>query len=182
MVAIPVPPLLEAGHLATAADMNAISALATFLISGKPFCSAQANATQALTGGGVRNVVKMQTKLIDTDSIFTGAGGGTPFTIQTPGWYRAKYFCPLASSNGDCGMLITTGSGNPQGAGVTNECWASGTSVSSGADYTAYSGGGLLPFYMYATDLVSLRVSPNSSVSTVLTDSAASMYVEFVSA
>lgn len=182
MAVIPVPPLLEAGHVATAADMNAISAVATFLISGKPFCMAQANATQALTGGGVRNVVKMQTKLFDTDSIFSGSGGGTPFTIQTPGWYRAKYWCPLASSNGDCGLFITTGAGNPQGAGVTNECWASGCSVSSTTDYTAYSGGGLLPFYMYATDQVSLRVSPNSSVSTVLTDSAAGMSVEFVSA
>jgi hypothetical protein len=82
------------------------------------------------------------------------------FTIQTPGWYKVSYGVNVGTVGGVFMTAVrsTTGSNNPQGAGVnSNYYWAGAANVV--ASSIAYPGStGDWPFYLYAGDYLSVFV------------------------
>ena len=171
----PKVPAIFAGQVVTSAQMNALSAVATFLF-GKPSAYVQASTTQALSGA---TSINFPTKIRDSDFMWA-SGSPTLLTVQTPGYYRVAYYVPHAATNSVSSVKITAGSNNPQ-VGATKLCW--GGSASASGAVVCCGAAGVLPVYMYQLDTVQVVVTPGSAVSTdVTTMGPASFSMEFVSA
>ena len=177
----PKVPAIFAGQVVTSAQMNALSAVATFLI-GKPsaYVQASTSTTQAMSGA---TPISFPAKIRDSDTPGMWASGSpTLLTVQTPSYYRVAYYVPHAVANSVSYVEITTGTNNPLTVGTTKQCWSGSASATSGAVFCC-GAAGVLPVYMYALDTVQVVVTPDSAVSTdVSTIGPASFSMEFVSA
>ena len=173
----PKVPAIYAGNIVTSVQMNALSAVAAFLLNNKPSAYVQASTTQAMSGA---TSISFPTKIRDNDGMWA-SGSPTLLTVQTPGYYRVAYYVPHAAANSVSSVKITTGTNNPLTPGTTKLCW-SGSASASGI-VACCGAAGVLPVYMYALDTVQVVVTPGSAVSTdVATIGPASFSMEFVSA
>jgi hypothetical protein len=157
---IPVIPRLDAGHIVTLSDMQALSSAATFLLA-KPIvlieqvANPQAIGTSATTlnnwsGAGV---------IYDTDSMWN-SGTSSRLTAQTPGWYRVAYAvnCSTAGGTYNTNLKSTTGANNPAGAGVTATHWAGYCNVTAASNPGYAGASGLWPAYFYVGDYLQVQM------------------------
>lgn len=178
MATVPALPSLPAGYLAQPADMNGLAAVAQFFINGKPFAQTRASTTQAFTGG-VLTVVTFGTKTFDNDGMFSAGFNG--LTVQTNGWYRVSYAIPLAGIS-DGVAQVTTGANNPAGSGITQQAWPANEGKAAGSQYSVAHAAGTFPNYLYALDQMQVLVSLASANSSVTTDFAAWLALEWIGA
>lgn len=169
---IPTIPVMPAGYVATAADMNALAYGVQFMLT-KPIVRARDNVgTQAV--GTATTTVSWGTTDFDTDGMYSG-GTPTRLTIQTPGFYKITYMISAAIAGTTLPMNasahVVTGANNPVGAGVDTEMWAGyGSGGVTGNRVTARSCG-VIPWYMYAADYVWVGCFASSTGMTLSTTS-----------
>jgi beta-mannanase len=157
--AIPSLPTLPAGYVVQVSDMNALSNAASFLMS-RPI-------TRIHDGVGGQSVgtTKVPVTFSAADFDSTGMWNSTfpaQLTVITPGYYKVSY--AIAQNSGvtmTSYIQVTTGSGNPQGAGYSTECCA-GYAFGSGGHTTPH-GSGIIPWYLYAGDIVQVYTFCNQS-------------------
>jgi hypothetical protein len=158
--------------------MNALSAVANFLINLKPVAYVQASTstTQAMSGA---TSISFPTKIRDSDGMWN-SGSPTLLTVQTPGYYRVAYYVPHAAVASISYVKFTAGTNNPQYP-TTKLCWSG--SAQGSAAVVCCGAAGVVPVYMYLGDTVEVVVTPGSAVSTdFATIAPASFSMEFVSA
>jgi hypothetical protein len=172
-----------AGYVVTVADMNNMAACASFALA-KPVCRVHATSTQAITSTTLPGTpVNYQAVDQDPDGMYSGSNPGR-LTIQTPGFYKARYMCNAGSFGVNAGIQITTGPNNPAGAGNTVPSNGSGSwpSYTLGTTDGACSGGGILQTYLFAGDYVqACLVRPAGSMTTAITDVGSWLSLEWVS-
>lgn len=155
---IPTVPVLPAGYVGQLSDMTALTACCNFLLS-KPVCRIIDNTGGQAIGTGA-TAVNFSVASFDPDGIWSVS---TPsrLTIQTPGWYKARY-----GVNGTVGsgpytgwLTSTTGANNPLGSGVNGgPFWASYSDTATGVTGWA-AAGGLWPAYLYAGDYIQVQIT-----------------------
>ena len=171
----PKVPAIFAGQVVTSAQMNALSAVATFLF-GKPSAYVQASTAQAMSGA---TSISFPTKIRDSDGMWN-SGSPTLLTVQTPGYYRVAYYVPHAAVASISYVKFTAGTNNPQHP-TTKLCWSG--SAQGSAAVVCCGAAGVVPVYMYLGDTVEVVVTSGSAVSTdFATNGPASFSMEFVSA
>lgn len=178
---IPTIPSMPAGHIATASDMNQLSAAATFLLN-KPAVRVH-DAAGGLAIGTSATVIPFNTKDFDTDGMWS-SGANTLLTIQTPGRYYLSYGVSTRGGHTiNTKMRSTTGSNNPAGAGVVSgDHWA-GFCPSIAAFSAAAGASGIWPFYLYAGDSLSVfALADTTGNTTDVVISGSYLALEWVSA
>jgi hypothetical protein len=167
---IPTIPTMPAGYIATAADMNNLAYAVQFLLN-KPIARAVDTAgTQAVTI--TDTAVTFGAASFDTDGMWN-IGTPTRLTVATPGFYKMDYCVQAAVASGtsinmNTRLTITTGANNPAGAGVATQIYAGyGGGSSAGGLRAAGHASGILPFYMYVADYISVSVIAASAGSTL---------------
>lgn len=179
-------PSKVAGEIVTADDLNAVGNTASFLLN-KPMArshDAAGGQTIPTTGSGV--ICNFASKNFDTDGMWAAANPGR-LTVQTAGWYKARYSIEIAPGSGtfNSDMFVTTGPNNPQGNGLALANVLAGYCVQANT-LVGYAGAsGLVPFYLYVGDYVQVRILAAGAGST--TGAAAGfpfgfLSLEFVSA
>ncbi len=175
---IPTIPSLPAGYIVQPGDLNNIAAGCTFLL-GKPLSRVhQASSGQSIAvSPGTK--VNWDTVDFDPDGMYS-VGSPSQLTIQTPGFYKIRYMVQMTASTniGNAYVLVTTGSGNPAGAGITQQCWGS---YAWGITSYAMCASGILPGYLYASDFVQITAVPNTAATTFISDVASFISLELVS-
>lgn len=176
---IPTVPDLPAGHVVTAAELNACGAAVTFLLN-KPVCRVHDGGTGATINNGTMTSIAWSAQDIDTDSMF--APTSTDIVIQTPGWYKVRYGvnCTGGTNLISTRVVSFTGPNNPQGSGIQSLAYWGGYCVISTTGAAGSSG--LWPFYLYAGDILNVQAVTNNTGVTMVTTNAASFFaVEYVS-
>lgn len=158
---IPTIPAMPAGYIATAADMNALAYAVQFLLT-KPIARAVDTAgSQAVTTGDT--AVTFGAASFDTDGMWS-AGQPTRLTVATAGFYKISYCVQASVASGvtiNCNThaTVTTGANNPAGAGVATQVYGGyGGGSAAGGLRVGPHASGVLPFYMYALDYVTVSV------------------------
>lgn len=176
---IPVVPDLPAGHIVTSGEMNQLADAATFLL-GKPVVHVKDG-----TGGYAiaSPMVCWDTKSFDTDGMWSSSNKDR-LTVQTPGWY--KFWAGITTNgngnNAEFFMRSTTGSNNPQGAGVNSTSnWEAAAISNNVSPFTSFRVSGIWPYYLYAGDFLTVRGTGSSN--TYITSVPPSFFgMEWVSA
>jgi hypothetical protein len=154
---IPTIPSLPAGGVVQLTDLQNLAAAATFALTKPVVYAVDNTGGQAITTSFL--AIPFTTTFFDTDSMWS-AGSATRFTVNTPGWYKVSYGVNVGTVGGVFMTAVrsTTGSNNPQGAGVNSSYyWAGAANVV--ASSIAYPGAtGDWPFYLYAGDYLSVFV------------------------
>jgi hypothetical protein len=182
---IPTVPVMPAGYIATAADMNNLAYAAQFLLT-KPITRVVDTAgSQAVTTAFVQ--VTFSSASFDTDGMWN-SGTPTRLTVQTPGFYKIDYCIQAAVASGtsinmNTQATVVTGANNPAGAGIATIVYAGyGSGSAAGGLRAAGHSSGVLPFYMYALDYVTVSVVAQLTGSTLSASAFPSyMLLEFVS-
>lgn len=160
MGTIPLVPVLPAGYAAQGAQLQELCTAITWLMTGKPLTQLTQASAQTFTTS-TPAFVTWDTKVTDRDSGWS-SGSNTRYTAQTPGYYlAAANVCFASNSSGAriANFQVTTGSGNPLGAGVTTLfCRPSvpGQSTATGVALES-----LTP-YMYAGDYLQVIAEQSS--------------------
>ena len=182
---IPTIPTMPAGYVATAADLNNLSAGATFLLN-KPIARVHDGAGTFAIPTSL-TAVPFNTKDFDPDGMWS-SGANTILTVQTPGFYKISYAVDATTVSGaaipmNTLVQVVTGANNPAGTGVNQPfCWggySSGGVASLGKGVCHASG--IIPFYMYIGDNVQIQVKASSTGMTTNTGPASFMAMELVS-
>lgn len=154
---IPTIPVLPAGYVVQLADMQNLSACATFLL-GKPISRVMDETGGAAIGTSFAPISFTNTAF-DPDGMFS-LSQPTRLTIQTPGWYKLRYMVNCGTVGGTyvANVVGTTGSNNPAGSGLTvGPYWQSG-GVNTTSDRGRPAGSGIWPVYLYAGDYLQVQV------------------------
>lgn len=167
------------GHVVTADEMNALAYCCQFAMN-KPLTRVHATSTQSIPSG-TPVAINFQVADMDIDGMFDSGSPGQ-LTIQTPGYYKARYM--VGAGNFGCNGFIqgTTGANNPAGSGLNIAAqWMSynlGGSPANGA----LGASGIIKQYLFAGDSMRVMFSrPAGAVSTILTDVAPWFSLEWVS-
>lgn len=153
---IPTPPKIVAGQVVTADDLNAVGSCVSFLLN-KPIVRVRENSGGAwsFSSSGTILFASSPNIEVDTDGMWDSVNNDR-MIVQTPGWYKL-YYQITVNGTGDAvnaAAYCTTGSNNPEGAGVTiGPYWASYCDGFPGA----LQARGVWPFYLYAGDYVRLK-------------------------
>lgn len=154
---IPTIPSLPAGYVVQLADLQNLSAAATFALTKPAVYAVDNTGGQAITTSFL--AVPFTATFIDTDNMWI-AGSAKRFTVQTPGWYKISYGVNVGSVGGvfNSAVASTTGSNNPQGSGVQSSYyWGGYTDVA--ASSIGYAGAtGDWPFYLYQGDFLQVFI------------------------
>lgn len=154
---IPTIPVLSAGYVVQLADLQNLSAAATFAL-GKPMSSVIDN-----TGGMAITTsflaVSFTAEVFDPDNMWI-AGSPKRLTVQTPGWYKVRYGINMGTVGGvyNTGVGSTTGSNNPLGAGVNSAKYWAGYCDEAAASVGWATATGDWPFYLYQGDFLQVFV------------------------
>jgi hypothetical protein len=160
MGTIPLVPTLEAGYAAQGAQLQELCTAITWLMTGKPLAELNQGSAQTFTSGTAA-ALTWDTKVTDRDSGWS-SGSNTRYTAQTPGYYLAEAVASFngASSGGVAAWYqVTTGSGNPVGAGVNTLFCRPALPLQSAG--TAVALKSLTP-YMYAGDYIQVIAEQTS--------------------
>ena len=159
---IPTIPTLSAGSVVQLADLQNLSAAATFALN-KPMSSVIDNTGgMAITTGFL--AVSFTAEVFDPDNMWI-AGSPKRLTVQTPGWYKVRYGVNLGTNGGSYNTAVgsTTGSNNPAGSGISSaKYWAGYADVSASANGWA-SASGDWPFYLYQGDFLQVFVQAGAT-------------------
>lgn len=161
MGTIPAVPVFPAGYAAQGAQLAELAAAITWCMSGKPLTELEQRSAQTFTTGTAA-AVTWDTKLADRDSGWS-SGSSTRYTAQTPGYYLAAAGVSFSASSAGVRIAyfqVTTGSGNPGGAGNTTQFGDKATTASS-TTLTRLSLGMLTP-YLYVGDYVEVYAEQTS--------------------
>lgn len=180
---IPTIPTLPAGYIVTATDMNNLASAATFLLT-KPIARVHDGAGSTAIGTS-NTYIPFNTKDFDTDGMWS-SGSPTLLTIQTPGFYKVEYMIDVlgtvAPGSMQTAVTITTGSNNPAGSGLTSTCWEG---YACGTDTTSFRlaphAAGVIPWYLYALDTVSVWAVESATGMTTSTSFPSYLALELVS-
>lgn len=180
---IPTIPTLSAGYVVTAADMNNLSACATFMLN-KPIASVHDGlGTQTITTSA--SSVAFNTKDFDTDGMWS-SGANTQFTVQTPGFYKIAYSVATVGSSTaytlGTSVVVTTGANNPLGAGISQlPIWQGyGSALTASSLRVVARNTGIIPYYMFIGDYVQVKAVAVSTM-TLSTYIPSFMCLEYVS-
>lgn len=82
-------------------------------------------------------------------------------TVQTPGWYTARYGINVGTIGGTftSRLVSTTGANNPAGAGVVSAPFWAGYTDEPAASVGWATGGGDWPFYLFPGDYIEASIS-----------------------
>jgi hypothetical protein len=181
---IPTLPVMPAGYVVQASDMNDLAYAATFLLT-KPLCHVTATGTQSVTTSFV--AIAYSIADINTDGMWS-SGNTSLLTIQTPGFYKVTYSvdCVGTSTAYTTQTVVqcVTGANNPLGGGVSLlQCLPGyGTGGVSASVRTASHAEGIIPYYLYELDTVAVQVKAVTAGMTLSTYVPCTMALEFVSA
>ena len=165
-------PILTAGQIVDAADMNAMTSAANF-ISGKPVCVLQTpSAGQSIPTTANTTPVVWTEAEIDNSGMYN-ASSPTIVTIQVPGWYRICYSVTIASGANSVaynGYVSQTG-GSSTGNYLGSYC----ESLAGALPLVAMGASGLWPFYL--TEGATLSVWMQAGETGTYTSSIYSSYL-----
>lgn len=165
-MALPVLPVMPAGYIAQQADLDNIGYGVIFMMT-KPMTRIHDGAGgQSLVPAGT--VVQFSVADYDTDGMWN-SGSPTQLTVQTPGFYKLDYMC--CQNNGismNAAAQVVTGANNPAGSGLSTQCWPG---YGYGVSRVCARGSGIIPWYMYALDWVTVTCYPNSTGGTLVSAS-----------
>lgn len=169
---IPTIPNMPAGYVAQAADLNNLAYAAQFLLTRPIARISDTSGTQTI--GTSAAAISFNTVTFDPDTMYN-SGTPTRLTVQTPGFYKISYLVNAFSSGTSISMnafaTITTGTGNPAGSGVTTNCWAGGGAGGATGQRICARATGILPFYMYAGDFVTVSANAAATGNTLSVNS-----------
>jgi len=173
---VPSVPIIPVGSVVTSAQMNQLAYCATFLL-GKPVSQVADTVGGNVLYPNAGSVAVFNTANFDTDGCWS-SGSPDRLTIQTPGFYKARYALNTGGISHSAAIVVTSGPNNPEGSGVAQFCWPGSTQ----GDVAAIShGGGLVPFYLYAGDYLSVTGNPNQNASQGITTVGSWLEIEYVS-
>lgn len=179
MMNLPDIPALDAGHVATADEMNALAYACTFGLT-KPVAQVVASTARAI--GTSPGAVQFDSANFDYDGMWSAT---TParLTISTPGWYKARYSIVTGNTQAyNTFITSTTGSGNPQGPGINSPELIPGYAVGiSALPATGISASRPWPYYLYSGDYLQVWVFASAANSTAVTPCGSTFSLEYVS-
>lgn len=154
---IPVIPDLPAGYVAQLGDMQALAYAAQFALT-KPMTKVIDNTGGASIGTSF-GAVSFTATVFDIDGMWV-VGNPSRLTVQTPGWYSVRYGINVGTVGGVYTTCVTSTSGtnNPQGAGVQSANYWGGMSDEPAATNGWATGGGDWPFYLYSGDYLQVFI------------------------
>jgi len=175
---VPNVPSQQAGEVATSADMNTYSAAAAFLLA-PPLVIVQQSSTSSVGTGAT--AVPWHVTIRDNDGMYS-SGANTRLTVVTPGFWEVRYCLNIGVGGGHLStyLQVTTGSGNPQGAGSSFE-WGNGQATEAGTNDMSVCVATDLPTFMYAGDYVTLYALVGSATSTTNNSAYSHMSAKLVS-
>lgn len=155
---IPTIPPLPAGYVVQLADLQNLAYACTFALT-KPMTRVIDTAGGQAIGTSYGAVQFVSTSF-DVDGMWNAANP-KQLTVQTPGWYKLRYGVNVGTVGGvfNTYATSTTGSNNPQGAGVVSAPYWGGYSDSNAANFGLACASGLWPFFLYAGDFVQVLIS-----------------------
>ena len=118
MATLPTVPSFTFEETPSIATLNQLAYCVTFLNTLPAYCELEGSPN---VGSGSATALQWPTKVTDRDSGWT-SGSNTRYTAQTPGYYDLSACIDFAANTtgGRIGYFqVTTGSGNPGGAGNT---------------------------------------------------------------
>lgn len=152
---IPTIPIMAAGYVATATDMNNLAYAAQFMLT-KPIARVHDTVGTQAIGTGTTTITWGAADF-DPDGMWN-SGSPTQLTIQTPGFYKMSYMLSggtvSTTIDWNASAHVTTGANNPAGAGVVSEMWPGYGSGSASANRVTCRASGIIPWYLYALDYV----------------------------
>jgi hypothetical protein len=160
--AIPALTPVPAGYIVQASDLNNMAYACTFLMN-KPIARVHdVTGGQTIAAAGNTAII-FDTKDFDTDGMWN-ASTPTQLTIQTPGYYHVRFGVNQAPATATAWVLVTTGANNPQGQGVTNIYYDG--YVIAVSNMGACGAAGVLPQYLYVSDIVQIFCRSNVTSTT----------------
>lgn len=168
---LPTIPVIPAGTIATAAQMNQLSAACTFLL-GKPISSAFDNTGGQSISNTTSTILQLSGSRVDTDGMFSS--GNNFFTVNTMGWYRYRYQINVGgTTSGTCYVswgAVGFGSNSPY-FGTSSMQFAQSGAQQDGIFGCNITGGGLVPVLLYPGDEVFLRCKASATGAALVTSS-----------
>lgn len=147
---------MPAGHVATLADMQNLTAAVTFLLN-RPMTRVR-DATGGVSILTTATTVTFTTADFDTDGMWN-SGNPDRLTIQTPGWYRVRYAVTCGTAMTYSSQVVSvTGANNPRGSGITSSPRWSGYGNTNGGISCRPRGCGIWPAYLYAGDFLKVQI------------------------
>ena len=190
MATVPTVPTFTAGSTPGYAVLNQLGAAVQFLLTPPKAVLQQVNATPFSGGQAIAATTAVAVGWNSAISNSDGAwasGNNTRFTAQTPGYYlfEGVWQSTAETSAGYRGAYfrVTTGAGNPGGAGNQTSFGSSrppNVTSASGADYTAV-GAALISPYLYVLDYVELIAYSSHAETTGFTDGGSYLTATLVS-
>jgi hypothetical protein len=160
MATIPVVPSFVTGETPSIAKLNQLAACVTFVTVLPAYCAL--TASQTLTSASVTALT--WTTVTDRDSGHSNGTNPARYTAQSPGYYEMSCSVTFAASSTGARLAyfqVTTGSGNPGGAGNTTSFGAKYCPASSPTRLTTL-GIGMTSPYLYLGDYVEAYAYQNS--------------------
>lgn len=169
----PVP----VGYVAQLADLQAMTSACTFLL-GKPISRVHTAIAGQSLPASTFTAINFDTVDFDPDGMWA-SGNPSRLTVQTPGFYKARYGVCQTGVTATAELMVTTGANNPAGAGVTApyyDCYLVGHSASP-----VQGAAGVIPQYMYAADYAQVIFDPASAATVSITSYISFFGLELVS-
>lgn len=164
MATIPTVPSFVTGETPSIAKLNQLAACVSFACVLPAYCAL--SGSQTLTSGSVAALT--WTTGTDRDGGHSNSVNPTRYTAQTAGYYSMSCSVTFAG-NTSGGRLayfqVTTGSGNPGGAGITTLFGDKASPPPSSAGRLARLDLGITTPYMYAGDYVEVYAEQTSGSS-----------------
>jgi hypothetical protein len=176
MTTVPVITTFPAGTVASSAALTAASAAAQWLAQSRPVTQLTQTSAQAFPAATATAV--QWAAVTDRDSGFSGP---SQYIARTSGFYLlAASVTWTANATGarQLYFTVTTGSGNPAGAGITTG-FGLASAASAGSGIAAQTVTGSMSPYLYAGDYVQVLGYQSSGSS--LATSAAQLCACFIS-
>jgi hypothetical protein len=190
MATVPAVPAFTAGSAPTYATLNQLGYAVQFLLTPPKTVLQQTNI--APVSGGQSISATTATAIIWTAAISNSdsawsSGNNTRVTAQTPGYYlfEGTWQSTAETSSGYRGAYfqVTTGAGNPGGAGLTTAFGSTrlaNVTSATGTNYTA-AGAALISPYLYVADYVELYAYSSHAETTGFTDGGSYLTATLVS-
>jgi hypothetical protein len=161
-MAIPVLPALPAGYVVQESDLQSLVTAAQFSLN-KPIARI-IDSTGGQAIGASFGAVTFTGMVYDPDGMWS-VSTPTRLTIQTPGWYTARYGVNVGTvgkSFVSC-LASTSGPNNPVGTGVASGNYWGGYSDMNASNFGWATGGGDWPFYLYQGDYLQVFIQADST-------------------